>query len=322
MAEDVFALRGTMIRTRRSAVALTALLTIGAANPPSPSEQTSPSLRVESPLDATTTVKTTTRSRALMREMRMTSIAKVALTIRAEVGPLLRAGDAVVVGDVTWTLGGKDRGALESDPFCLDAGRTVILHVEANLPADGDYVIPGAILHDGMRETFRLLVTRARTTSVEMQPLETVLAGNVWSLGSTDATLPIALKETAGQETTLALPTLAALTLKDAAGRYAGESSAFDVDTKAQCRKATRSFSAYETCVVPVSIKGLSTAGEYEALVRVASVEALTVEQKFVLLVRRPAWLAALFIALGAFLSAGIRGWLRKGRPALIARRT
>jgi hypothetical protein len=316
---DASVFRGdSMARRHLASAVAVALLAVGAF-----AEETTnaPALRVGTPLDAGTTIKTATRSARLVRELRITSSAKEAVQLRAEAGPVLRTSDGVVVGDVTWTLGGKDCAALEAEPLTLEPGRTAILHLEADLPGDGEYVIPGALTHGKTPETFRVLVTRARTVApVEIQAIETVRATTPVR-GATEAHLPLALKETSGQETSLYHPALVSLTVKDGTSRLTGSWKTFRVES-APCVTWERVvLPSNDTCVVRAVIEGLSEAGEYEGVVRVSSADATPVDAKFVLFVKRPWWLAAVVILAGAAISLALRTWLRKGRPAAVARR-
>lgn len=283
-------------------------------------------------------LQVTERSSAFERSLDLisgsTQNATVFVTLGHVIGPDGQPTDADLLADCKPA----------SDPVTVEGLRRVPLLFRIATPLTGDYLGTLEILQAPDRITVPIKITRSRpAASVEMDgPLTTPV--EFGPSGSTAVTF--VLHETEGRTVSMAPPTL--FVSRDVEGTRAGSSIDLgDVTTEPASAMSTPEPAGSEACtataanatagddpnrsgestriVVPPggsvtihsALSGITEPGEYQGSLRFDVADGMPIKAEFVLVARRAALVAAIFILIGVIVGAGVRATANNLLPRL-----
>lgn len=210
----------------------------------------------------------------------------------------------------------------------LPALGTLTARLSANLPVSGDYTGSFSLLHDQTRQSLSLTVQRAvPPLPIAVHAVETAqtMAAPFWQPGEANAIWWLTLQETSLSEAiTLNQPAFLTLSRLDSNQQtYQAERTKVSLNDCNNNEQQQIPLNPGQVTEVKLAVCGLNQAGRYtgQLMLSAEGYQPLQPSTPVIILVREHWWRAILFIALGVFVSFGIRSYQSSGRLRLVQQR-
>ena len=210
----------------------------------------------------------------------------------------------------------------------LPALGALTVRLSANLPVSGDYTGGFSLLHDQTRQSLSLTVQRAvPPLPIAVHAVETAqtMAAPFWQPGEANAIWWLTLQETSLSEAiTLNQPAFLTLSRLDSNQQtYQAERTKVSLNNCDNNEQQQIPLNPGQVTEVKLAVCGLNQAGRYtgQLMLSAEGYQPLQPSTPVIILVREHWWRAILFIALGVFVSFGIRSYQSSGRLRLVQQR-